>query len=248
MTLLLTAVTPEGIVLGADSALTFTSDDDELSLVGFNKIVPMPRLHMGISVAGAAQVNPDGQDRWISSWLRSFTQEQSQAESFSSFCDEFVESLNGLPGDPDLSVFHCAAWAVAEDANGSCHVVPRAAEVSNEFGNFVWRSMLPEEFTQDVITWRDGKRDDDYPVRFISSGLPRGFADWIAQVGTPGFSELIGARLPDPEITSIAEYVRFLIRMVAELHRVARRSAYVGEPVETLLLFPGGKNMFSTRY
>ena len=247
MTLLLTAVTPEGIVLGADSALTFTSDDDELSLLGFPKIIPMPQLSLGISLAGSAEVNSEGQQRWISTWLRELV-EGSQADSFSSFCDEFVQALSQLPGPRGINVFHCASWAFAEDAAGVRHAVPRMAEVSNETGDFVWRSMLPEEFIRDSLAWRRGERGEGYPIRFISSGLPQGFSNWITQTGTPGFSALVGGSVPNPEVTSVAEYVRFLIRMVAELHRVARMNAYVGEPVETMLLFPDGKNMFSTRY
>lgn len=247
MTLLLTAVSPEGIVLGADSALTFRSADDELSLLGFPKIIPVPQLSLGISLAGSAEVNPDGQQRWISTWLRAFAQE-SEADSFSSFCDQLVGALTELPGPRELNVFHCASWVLADDAEGVRHAAPRMAEVSNETGDFVWRSMLPDEFVQEVLSWRQGDQDKGYPIRFISSGLPPGFSDWIVQVGTPGFSRLVGRSVPNPQVTAVAEYVRFLIRMVAELHRVARMSAYVGEPVETLLLFPNAKNMFSTRY
>ncbi len=37
------------------------------------------------------------------------------------------------------------------------------------------------------------------------------------------------------------------IKLVADLHRISRELSYVGEPIETLLLFPDSKNMFSTR-
>jgi len=72
MTLLLTAVTPEGIVLGADSALTFRELGDQINVVGFNKIFPVSRLHMGISVAGGARIGPAGTNSWISTWLRKY--------------------------------------------------------------------------------------------------------------------------------------------------------------------------------
>lgn len=247
MTLLLTAVTPEGIVMGADSSLTFSSDDDELSLVGFPKIVPVPRLNMAISVGGAAEVEQDGAERWISTWLRDLVA-QNEAASFTGFCEDFVDALNDLQAPRELNVFHCAAWARAADPDGEEHVVPRMAEVSNESGAFVCNSQLPDDFVVDLLSWDRGERGEGYPIRFVSSGLPRGFATWIREVGTPSFSQLVGASVPNPEVTSVAEYVRLLIRLIAELHRVARKNAYVGEPVETLLLFPKAMSMFSTRY
>lgn len=199
MTLLLTAVTPEGIVLGADSALTYRELGDQINLVGFNKILPISRLHMGVSIAGGARIGPSGTNSWVSTWLRKYALDVSEAESFSSFCDELVKTLDEVTGESDDShTFQVAAWVQAHDETKTLHLVPRAAEVLKSNAGYCWKSMLPDDFVHDVVQWRKGDKSKGYPIRFISSGLPSNYATWIATVGTPGFSNLLGVRVPDP--------------------------------------------------
>lgn len=249
MTLLLTAVTPEGIVLGADSALTYKELGDQINLVGFNKILPVPNLHMGISVAEGARIGSGGTSSWISTWLQKYAMDVSEAESFTAFCDDLVKTLNEVTkGSDDSHTLQLAAWVQTYDENKNVHLIPRAGEISKGESGYRWQTMLPGNFIYETIEWRNGNKSKGYPIKFISSGLPRNYATWIGTVGTPEFSKLLGIRIPDPQITSVAEYVRFLIRSVAELYRISRQPAYVGEPVETLILFPDSKNMVSQRY
>jgi hypothetical protein len=248
MTLLLSAVTPEGIVMGADSALTWRELGDQINLMGFNKIIPVSRLNMGVSIAGAARIGREGRSAWLSTWLRQYVEDVSHAESFSAFCTELTAALNETADEDATHTLQLGAWVLANHPDSRIETAPRLAEITRVDDQYRWRSLLPDEFTLDIVEWRRGNQAKGYPVQFASSGLPSNYATWIATVGTPGYSQLLGARIPDPQITSVAEYVRFLIRNVAELYRIARQPAYVGEPVETLILFPDSKTMFSTRY
>ncbi len=237
--------------MGADSALTFDhSGDDELSLLGFPKIIKAPKFSLGISVAGSAKVTEGDKTQWISKWLQTFVDDTkvTDVDTFDGFCDRLVDALEALHGSRGINILQCATWVITQDTDGAPRAVPHLVEVSNESGEFLWRSVLDAEVVQDMVSWREGDRKKGYPISFRSTGIPEGFHQWIAEFGGPAFTELVGKNVPDPQISAVAEYVRFLIRTVAELHRVARMTAYVGEPVETLLLFPEGMNMFSTRY
>lgn len=248
MTLLLTMVAGDGIVMGADSSLFWREQGEELTLTGFPKIIPVPRLNMGISVAGSARIGAEGRSSWVSPWLQKFALEGSKAESFTAFADELVETLNeearNTQGD---HAFQLAGWVRATDDRGAAWLIPRAFEVSKSGGQYRWASLLPDSFVKDIVGFREGKRDP-YPIRILSTGLPKAYATWIATEGFKLHTQLLGSQVPFPHVTALAEYVRFLIRSIAELHKIARRPAIVAEPIETLLLLPDAINMLSQRY
>ena len=52
MSLAIVAVTPEGIVMGVDSAITSRSQDPEYSLAGFPKIIKRPRAVQAVAFVG----------------------------------------------------------------------------------------------------------------------------------------------------------------------------------------------------
>lgn len=248
VTLLVTAVTGDGIVLGADSALTSREIGDEpLALTGFPKVIPVPRLHMGISVTGAARIGPVNQAVWISTWLRQFAWDAAEAESATDFVRELADALNGVSRDHGRTAFHVAAWVDVEEG-GERIRIPRMFEVSAPADDEPYRfvSLMNEQVVRDIIRWRSD-RQPPYPIQFFSAGFIGGFAQWLTRAAQD-HSALVRGRVPEPEITSVSEYVRFLIRSVAELFRISRQPAYVGEPVETLMLFPESRNMFATRY
>lgn len=250
MTLLVTAAAGDGIVMGADSALNvIEAGTEQITLTGFPKIIPVPRLHMGISIAGAAKIGRPDQPSWISDWVRQFGLDASAAESPTEFVREFVDALNRVSSQEHGSnTFHVAAWADLRDGTRFVRL-PRLFEVSRPPEGGAYRSTSPmtAEMERDILIWRDGQREP-YPVQIMTGGLLQGYAGWISTIGVKQHSELIRARVPDPQITSLVEYVRFLIRSIAELYRIARQPAFVGEPVETLILFPEPQNMISMRY
>ena len=61
--------------------------------------------------------------------------------------------------------------------------------------------MLTDELVSDVLAWREGDKSKGYPVTFVSSGIPRGFADWVVRNGGPAFD---GPEMPHPQPASRA--------------------------------------------
>ena len=134
-----------------------------------------------------------------------------------------------------------------QDTNGTVKLVPRIFETSNLDKQYKWTSLIPDDFVNDVIKWREGEKTK-YPIRICTAGLPKGYASWISLHGTKQHSEFIKSQVPFPDITAVAEYARFLIKSIADLYQIARQPKVVDEPIETLVLFPESKNMISMRY
>lgn len=255
MTLLITAITGDGIVMGADSALTFKRGNEQpITLNNYNKIVPVSKLQAGISTAGLAEVQDLKYSGWIIEWLHRFV-EESKAESFTPFVEELTAKMNKIEPFQDgqiqdknkIRVFQSVAWVLDKDENGSIIKIPRFFQISNVEGDYQIYDKTDDIFIKEMLDWKSG-RTDRYPIRILTAEFPNNYATWISREGSKIHSNFINSSVPYPNITAVAEYVRFLIKSIAELYRIARQPGIVGEPVETLILFPDSKNMFSTRY
>lgn len=253
MTLLLTWVVPDGIVMGADSALTFTQGDKStMTLADAYKVIPYDRdqRKFGLAFYGLAKIN----NEWTSNWLRDYAAYCTAPKTIADFAQRLAEDLNALGlRDPESLGMQIAGWEVVAPSNEG--IEPRFFEVSNgdpltgKVGPyFSVRDVLGAEFLADIRKYRAGDTSV-YPMRFGSVGVPKGFStDWIAQVFIPAQTKMLGVQVPQPHITSVAEYVRFLIGMVADSQRIARQHATVNRPIETMILFPDFKQIISTRY
>ena len=60
MTLIVTAVTPDGIVIGTDSALTWKETGEEIVLTNFPKIIKRGDANEAIAIAGSARRTSSG--------------------------------------------------------------------------------------------------------------------------------------------------------------------------------------------
>ncbi len=254
MTLLLTWVAPDGIVMGADSALSWEDPAGKITMTLSDayKIVPYDRdgIVFGVSFCGLAMINT----KWTSDWLRDYVANCPPAGDPLVFATQLTARLNGTALPPGkLLAFQVAGWQRV--ATGPGGMEPRFFEVSNIDRStakttrmFSVMDILEPQFMADVRTYRNGDRTW-YPMRFGSAGIPPTFStDWIVKVLIPSHTKIAGVQVPQPHIASVAEYVRFLIGFVSDVLRVARQAATVNRPIETLLLFPDAKEAVSTRY
>jgi len=254
VTLVLTWVVPDGIVMGADSALTFSdaSDKTTMTLADAYKIIPYDRggKTFGVAFYGLAKVNKE----WTSNWLRRYIASCQAQNTIHDFCQQLAADLNALRlQERELLGMHIAGWEIV--ARSDQGIEPRFFEVANGDPRngqitpyFSVNDILGAEVLNDIRKYRAGDKSV-YPMRFGSAGIPTSFStDWIAQVFIPAQTKMLGIQVPQPHITSVAEYVRFLIGMVADSQRVTRQPATVNRPIETLILFPDLKNAISTRY
>ena len=251
MSLLITIVAGDGIVLAADSALTeMKGESIQITLSQFRKIIPISFLNSGISFAGNLRIGPLGppdNQIYISKWVSDFVR-NSEAKSFSQFATELVETLNDEEEQMDqLRVFHLAGWVKALDSKGIEKLMPRFIEISNEKGKYEITPLLQDKIVQDIIKWGDGD-NTLYPMQIGTAGIPRGYANWIINDGVRQHSEFVNGQVPYPDITAVAEYARYLITSIADLFQISRQPILVDKPVETMMIFPKPKSLVSIRY
>lgn len=237
MTLLVTALAGDGIVMGADSALYVKEGGEELVLTGFPKIIQSPRLPVGISISGYAKVSATNQS-WVSPWLESYLRELDDAGNLTAFVENLVTLFNDCVNDEETHhTLHIGAWV--KDPQEEGRVIPYLVEVSRKDGKYSWKPLVDKDFADRVDGYRKDKKQP-YPVKIQSAGFRRAdFENW-ARKSREDLLQVIGANLPYPEITAIVEYVRFLIETVANLYRIARRPGIVAKPVTTFILPPEG--------
>ena len=255
MTLILTWVAPDGIVMGADSALTWQAPDGkaEMTLSDAYKVVPFDRSGQlfGVAFCGMGMIG----QQWTSSWLRNHVETCAVPNDPVDFADGLCKRLNGLALPCSLLAFQVAGWVRRGESGLPEDIEPRFLEVSNldratsrVTNRFTSIDLLPSYFIPDIRKYRSGDRSI-YPMHFGSAGIPENFSStWIAKTFVPAITTMVGAQAPQPNITSVAEFVRLLIGVVVDSLRITRQPATVNRPIETLVLFPEGRSAFSARY
>jgi hypothetical protein len=122
-------------------------------------------------------------------------------------------------------------------------MVPSVWEVATDSseGEFEAKPLLSEDDEGVMARWLtegDGKEERLFPVRLFHAGLPRGYGHWIMNEGLERFASFVDSQLPGPSIEGVEEYVRFAIKLAADLYAVSGQHRYVAEPIHTAVLFP----------
>ena len=227
--------------MGADSALSWTAPNgqvvqtlsDEYKIAALDK----PTLKLGVSYCGAAHFGT----LWTSQWIRHFLENYSNPSTIQKFADELAEALNGVvPNGSRLSAFHVAGWQDHDSVASPGDIEPKVFEISNidrsdttkttgfTVVDLLDRDVAGRKFVKDTKEYRDGTFSAlGTPIWFGSAGVIPGFTKLTIDKLMPVHKELIGVDVPQPNITSVAEYCRFLIGSVADLQKVGRRAATV---------------------
>lgn len=249
MTLLLTAVTPEGTVLGTDSALTQKGLDFTLALSGFQKIVPVRAINSAISFAGDARIGGTN-GTWLPQWLWKYVNEVAADEPFTPFVNHLAETMTESATPDETHYLHVAGWVMIDDGAGQRVLAPRAVIIArDDTETYRATAQVTDEQIREIVEWRrTTPRPNSYPVHMFEAGVARGYAQWGLGEGVTTYGRLIGGDLLRADVTCVAEYVRFLITTYGELLRISRRPTVVYSPVEIMLIHPTGVTMISTRY
>ena len=237
MTLLVTAISTDVVVLGADSASTWDQGGELITLMGFPKIISVPRLSLGISIAGTLKIGPESTKDWLPDWLDQFANDMSEAKNFQEFGIELKETLSAVAEDDQQPVVHIANWAKSPKTG---HTVPNVGRVRRIDGEFEFEYFFGQEDKELYVFETAAAK----PISIVTDGIPSDYGNWIRDVGAPAFSKLMGSTVPRNEASHIVAYVRFLIRLVAELHVLTGAPRVVAEPIQHLVILPNKVNMF----
>ncbi|MDP6421204.1 MAG: hypothetical protein QF744_07330 [SAR202 cluster bacterium] len=258
MSLAITAVTPSGIVVAADSAVTTEVNGEEIVLTSFPKVILRPRPTQAFAIIGDLRIGAQGADSWAHLWLNQFLSDLAPTTNLGETARELAVTLNATPssGSGGAAIIG-AAWehiSRAEDTRSDIAeevMMPAVWEVSTgaSGGEFDATQLLrDEDVRENVQAAIKSERGEgrSFPVQFFHAGVPKGFGTWIVGEGRERFAAFANDQLPSANIEGVEEYVRFAIKLAAELYAVSGQLRYVAEPIHTAILFP--KNRRPTVY
>jgi hypothetical protein len=245
MTLVLTDVSPWGIVMGADTALTITRGGEEIVRTGAHKLHPIDLLDGGLSFWGLAEIESRPTELWIEDFLRV------EDRSLEALATRLCETLGSMRPFGELMGFHLAGYSELDDrpAPEVFHVhnaspdYPGVLE-STEF--HVERSLSPLHWKGIVESYNGTHQVPQWEMR---NGDWAFYAQWIVAM-----EEMLevnfrrqGINIPAPDIAAREEYVRFKIKTIADLYRMSDSPSYVAEPIDTLIISPVLQGKFFRR-
>ncbi len=253
MTLVLTELSPFGIAMAADSAVTLTTIQTGLSHVIPNaaqKLQIIPYLNAGISCWGLGSISNTPTDQWLSNFINSNT----SLTTLQTFSDELVRRLNtqvplNTSGVGRLG-FHLAAF---ENYNGiqtpsfyhihdgpSTTLQKRGITVNpNQFNA---NHDVPPQMAKQIIGangfWIT--RNGDYKIYAVIFGL----LDSLFQQLSP-----LGIAFPSSQnLAERAEYLVFQIRTMTEIYRLSNLIPGIGGGIHYLTVNPNGIHSQGVRY
>jgi len=245
MTLVLTELSPFGIAMAADSAVTFTNPKTGLSFAEPNlarKLQAIPYLNAGISCWGMGEIGGTSTDRWIDNFIDS----RKTLTSLRDFIDQLAETLNAqLPqnttGENRLG-FHVAGYEIYNGVatpsfyhvhDGPSTVLAQRGIVVNAHQVNANHDMPPDIFQQTQArgsAWIT--RNGDYMLYANIFHLLEDFFDKL----TP-----LGIRIPSSHnLNDRAEYLVFQIRTVSEIYRLSNLVPGIGGTIYFLTICPDG--------
>jgi len=253
MTLVLTELSPLGIAMAADSAVTFTNTNTGIIFAEPNlvkKLQPIPYLNAGISCWGMGEIEGVSTDKWIDNFINV----NNTIKSLQDFVNQLAINLNLLlpqntTGENRIG-FHVAGY---ENCNGiatpsfyhvhdgpSTVLAQRNISINPNLVN-ANHDMPPDIFHQKLakgLGWIT--RNGDYFLYANIFGLLEDF-----------FGKLIplGIRIPNSHnLNDRAEYLVFQIRTISEIYRLSNLIPGIGGRIYFLTISPDGISNEGIKY
>jgi len=250
MTQIITALTPDGIVMGADSSVLLPpwgTGGKSFLYTGSRKLFQWEAHGILVGLFGMypMEIGKQSFNEWMRDWhkIRS-----SEKISFDEVMDNLVNDLQAtvaplLPKGAKTGL-HVAMWLESEDYEGT--KIPTIQKVSNESGTFERSPMMNQEQIKAIYAHRIGKDTSSFPTAFFSDGIidlgpEQHYTFRLALEG------LIKAQVPSGHLDGVVNYVRLLLNLIGELHRVTDSPLYVASPIETAVSLPSPVSGFSMR-
>lgn len=249
MTLVLTELSPFGIAMTADSAVTFTNPRTGYSFAKPNaaeKLQVIPYLSAGISCWGLGQIAGKATDEWLADFIRVNSSLPSLASFANTLAATLQSHLGPSPTKQSRLGFHLAGF---EPYNGKpvpsfYHIHDGPSTTLQERGITVDPSrfnanhdMPPEEFLK-----RGGRitRNGDYQFYAQMFKL---LEDFFLSLSS------LGIIVPDSKnLSDRAEYLVFQIRTVSDLYKMSNLVPGIGGAVKYLTISPGGIHSVGISY
>jgi hypothetical protein len=261
MTLVLTWLFPEGIVMGADSAVTQHASTPSgrripRILTGLRKVYHIPKINAGISCWGKGRIGNYPVDVWLPDFIDSHENEYDTIYDFAILLQdelrELVPELSAPEGSREYRYgnrgFHLAGFVEYQGRtvptfyhihNGQSetypNINPRIINANHD---------LPPQRVLELFSQRR--------IPHVRNGdfiLYTQIFDRLYQLFNQFPNRL---RFPDPTkfespLSAYSEFVRFWIRLVRDIYALSNLPEIIGGEISVLSIAPTGETSFSSR-
>ena len=245
MTLILTELSPLGIAMAADSAVTYTHHHTGMAWAVPNqarKLQVIPHLNAGISCWGMGAIGGTPTDQW----LTTFIQTNTAITTLQGFASALATQLNAMVGPnsngQERLGFHLAGF---ESLNGILfpsffHIhdgpstVLQSRRINVNPSQFNANHDMPPHLCQQILA-----RGDAYMTRNGDYQLYANLFLLLEQF----FGQLqnLGVIVPNSQnIADRAEYLVFQIRTISEIYRLSNLVPGIGGSISYLAIVPAG--------
>ena len=271
MTLILTWLFPFGIVMGADSALTYTDSYVTDSsgrrrpriLTGVRKVFEIPKIHAGISFWGEADIGKQTTDEWLSNFIISQENRYESIADFAALLQDELRNLMRPITDPEGSYnyrygtrgFHLAGFTECKGKsiptfyhihNGQSEVYPNInPKILNANQDFPPDRVL-ELFSRNIAPY---VRNGDFHIySLLFHGL-----DALFRQESERIRQIYGEfQFPDPSkfatpLEAYTEYIRFWIRLVRDIYALSNLPEIIDGEISVLSITSNGDITISTK-
>ena len=239
MTLVITDVSPWGIVMGADSALTITGGGETTVLTDAQKLRPIDWLKAGISFWGLGQIG--GRYTW--QWLNDLIDSSQHIGTLRGFADHLCGALKANVGSAnELMGCHLAGFVELE-----AKWCPQVFHIHNAHPNYpgnqspiefhVEESLSPKKWQERMEKYRNTPQVPFFELR---NGMWPFYVKWFQLMDKLLEDEFRnnGVQIPGGDIAGLEEFVRFKIKTIADIYRMSSLPKYVSEPIATIEMSP----------
>jgi hypothetical protein len=249
MTLAITAVAPDVIVMGTDSSVSLKLPNAPTELVyrGLKRLLAWQPIGVGVCIFGTfpTHIGAETFSDWIQNWYcRNIGEKPIDPDNLAKLlCADFDRNIPVNYKNP--VGLHLAQWVTSEHFPGT--KIPIVIEINRTKGKYTYNGKVSVDILNHIHRYRMGDKESPYVAVFFAAGLPNLGAEEMASLRDL-FSKIVGAPVPAGTSLHLNEYVRLLITTTAHLYSASGLPGYVSEPVETLYLPPATIYGVSMRY
>ncbi len=243
MTLIITELSKFGIVMVADSAVTFTEilpngNQFPHVLNGAQKLQAIPYLKAGISVWGLGSIPIRNGNLSTDVWINDFIERHSRVTVLSELADSLAQELKESVGEYQSPVgFHLAGFVDVENQK-----LPTFYHVRNVDGTFAHYE-LHEFITGQDFPPRALANNESYITRNGDYGAYAVLATAV-QSALPIIQNGIGIKIPHPSLQGRIAYHSAWIKFVSELYASSGLLRTIGGSISALGIYPNGQIIY----
>jgi hypothetical protein len=254
MTLVLTEISPLGIAMAADTAITFTNKSTNQSRVQNNaavKLQTIPYLNAGISCWGMGSINNISTDQWLANFISS----NNTLTTLKDFADKLENELNRLiPNNPNPQNgrlgFHLAGYETYQGSRAPSfyHIHEGESTTLQQRGitvnpnQFNANHDIPPAIAIQLVSKGQGwiTRNGDYQLYVnIFASLEKLFQQLRSS----------GIVIPNTQkLSDRAEYLVFQIRTISEIYRLSNLIPGIGGNIHYITISQVGLHSQGIKY